>query len=85
MRESRKCQQEQELKHVGKELVGLVLVRFEGVVEMIRDAELMGGIECPLTPTPFYNSSYDHSYLSFLTVPIFQYPHHMLTLLSSLL
>ena len=49
MRESRKCQWEQELKHVGKELVGVVLVRFEGVAEMIGDAELMGGIECPLT------------------------------------
>ena len=28
--------------------------------------------------TPFYNSSYDHSYLPFLPVPVFQYPHHML-------
>ena len=51
MRESRKCQREQELKHVGKELVGVVSVRFKGVAEMIRDAELTGGIECPLTPT----------------------------------
>ena len=37
------------MKHVGKELVGVVSVRFKGVVEMIGDAELMGGIECPLT------------------------------------
>ena len=52
MQESRKCQREQELKHVGKELVGVVLVRFEGVAEMIGDAELMGGIECPFTSIP---------------------------------
>ena len=39
------------MKHVGKEVVGVVLVRFEGVAEMIGDAELMGGIECPLTST----------------------------------
>ena len=52
MRESRKCQREQELKHVGKELVGVVLVRFKGVAEMIGDVELMGGIECPLTSIP---------------------------------
>ena len=57
MRESRKCQREQELKHVGKELVGVVLVRFERVAEMIGDAELMGGIECPLTTVPQSSSS----------------------------
>ena len=43
MQESWKCWREQELKHVGKELVGVVSVRFKGV------AELTGGIECPLT------------------------------------
>ena len=40
------------MKHVGKEVVGVVLVRFEGVAEMIGDTELMGGIECPLTSIP---------------------------------
>ena len=55
MRESRKCRREQELKHVGKELVGVVPVRFEGVAEMIGDAELMGGIECPLTVSAIFH------------------------------
>ena len=49
MRESQKCRREQELKHVGKELMGVVSMRFKGVAEMIGDAELTGGIECPLT------------------------------------
>ena len=38
------------MKQVGKELVKVVVsVKFEGLAEMVGDAELTGGNACPLT------------------------------------